>query len=174
MRKVTLFLLGFFCSMAMLAGEVTKLEAIQVAQQYVIQTSPHQGKATVGSSDVVYTQMMPGTDSAAFYIVNVGDNAFVLVSADDVAQQVLGYSFNRNFPVKADGSIELPAHIKGFLEDLATQVKVAVNDSGRTKAVVRQASRRAANLPESVDPLITTTWDQGQYYNVLSYLCTRL
>ncbi len=168
MRKVTLFLLGFFCSMAMLAGEVTKLEAIQVAQQYVIQTSPHQGKATVGSSDVVYTQMMPETDRTAFYIVNVGDNAFVIVSADDKAEQVLGYSFSKRFPVKADGSLELPYHIKSFLNDLAAQVKAAANGSGRKSAIKRRrVSTRAANLPESVEPLVTTTWDQGQYYNAL-------
>ena len=153
----------------MLAGEISKQEAVQIAQQFVpLSSSQQTGKrAAAESSTIVYTQMMPGSDRAAFYIVNVGDNAFVLVSADDVAQQVLGYSFNRNFPVKADGSIELPAHIKGFLEDLAAQVKVAVNDGGRTKAVMHQAPRRAANLPESVDPLITTTWDQGQYYNAL-------
>ena len=169
MKRITSLLTCFFCCICMLAGEISKQEAVQIAQQFVPLSSSHQtGKrAAAESSTIVYTQMMPGSDRAAFYIVNVGDNAFVLVSADDVAQQVLGYSFNRNFPVKADGSIELPAHIKGFLEDLAAQVKVAVNDGGRTKAVMHQAPRRAANLPESVDPLITTTWDQGQYYNAL-------
>ena len=156
MKRITSLLTCFFCCICMLAGEISKQEAVQIAQQFVpLSSSQQTGKrAAAESSTIVYTQMMPGSDRAAFYIVNVGDNAFVLVSADDMAQQVLGYSLNRNFPVKADGSIELPAHIKGFLEDLATQVKVAVNDSGRTKAVVRQASRRAANLPESVDPLI--------------------
>ncbi len=169
MKRITSLLTCFFCCICMLAGEISKQEAVQIAQQFVPLSSSHQkGKrAAAESSTIVYTQMMPGSDRAAFYIVNVGDNAFVLVSADDAAQQVLGYSLNRNFPVKSDGSIELPAHIKGFLEDLAAQVKVAVKDGGRTKAVMRQAPRRAANLPESVDPLVTTTWDQGQYYNVL-------
>lgn len=169
MKRITSLIACFFCCICMLAGEISKQEAVQIAQQFVPLPSSHQtGKrAAAESSTIVYTQMMPSSDRAAFYIVNVGDNAFVLVSADDAAQQVLGYSLNRNFPVKSDGSIELPAHIKGFLEDLAAQVKMAVKDGGRTKAVMRQAPRRAANLPESVDPLITTTWDQGQYYNVL-------
>lgn len=156
--------MAFFCSMVMLAGEVTEQEAIQIAQQYVPQTSPHQ-VPTVGNSVVVYTQMMPGTNRAAFYIVNVGDNAFVIVSADDKAQQVLGYSFNKSFPVKADGSLELPYHIKSFFNDLAAQVKVSANSIGRKPAVKRKSSSRAASLPGSVDPLITTTWNQGQYYN---------
>ena len=169
MKRITSLLTCFFCCICMLAGEISKQEAVQIAQQFVpLSSSQQTGKRVAAeSSAIVYTQMMPDSDRAAFYIVNVGDNAFVLVSADDAAQQVLGYSLNKNFPVKADDSIELPAHIKGFLEDMAAQVKVAVNDGGRTKAVMRQASRRAANLPESVDPLITTTWDQGQYYNVL-------
>lgn len=159
--------MGFFCSMAMLAGEITKQEAIQIARQFFPQSSSHQGEATAEYSAVVYTQMMPETNRTAFYIVNVGDNAFVIVSADDKAQQVLGYSFSKSFPVKADGSLELPYHIKSFFNDLAAQVKAAVNGSGHKAAVKRKASTRATNLPESVEPLITTTWNQGQYYNAL-------
>ena len=169
MKRITSLLMCFFCCICMLAGEISKQEAVQIAQQFVpLSSSQQTGKrAAAESSAIVYTQMMPGSDCAAFYIVNVGDNAFVLVSADDKAQQVLGYSLTKNFPVKADGSINLPPHIKSFFDDLATQVKVAANGGGRTAVAKRKASRRAANLPESVDPLVTTTWDQGQYYNVL-------
>ena len=169
MKKVTLLLIGFFCSLTVLAGEINKQAAIQIAQQFVPKSPVSQGrkKARAEFSEIVYTEMMPGTDRAAFYIVNVGDDAFVLVSADDKAQQVLGYSLTKNFPVKADGSVELPPHIKSFFDDLAAQVKVAANGGGRTAVAKRKMSRRAASLPESVDPLITTTWDQGQYYNAL-------
>lgn len=169
MKKVTLLLIGFFCSLTVLAGEINKQAAIQIAQQFVPKSPVSQGrkKARAEFSEIVYTEMMPGTDRAAFYIVNVGDDAFVLVSADDKAQQVLGYSLTKNFPVKADGSVELPPHIKSFFDDLAAQVKVAANGGGRTVVAKRKMSRRAASLPESVDPLITTTWDQGQYYNAL-------
>ena len=167
MRKIAFLLMVFFCSMAMLAGEITEQEAIQIARQFVPQSSSHQGEATAENSAVVYTQMMPETDRTAFYIVNVGDNAFVIVSADDKAQQVLGYSLSKSFPVKADGSLELPYHIKGLFNDMAAQVKAAANGSGRKAAVKRKASTRTASLPESVEPLITTTWNQGQYYNAL-------
>ena len=162
MRKIAFLLMVFFCSMAMLAGEITEQEAIQIARQFVPQSSSHQGEATAENSAVVYTQMMPETDRTAFYIVNVGDNAFVIVSADDKAEQVLGYSFSKRFPVKADGSLELPYHIKSFLNDLAAQVKAAANGSGRKSAIKRRrVSTRAANLPESVEPLVTTPGIRG-------------
>lgn len=104
----------------------------------------------------------------AFYIINVGKDAFVLVSADDAARQVLGYSFSKNFPVGADGSVQLPPHVKSFFDDLAAQMEAAV-DGGANGAtpVIKTNSHRTANLPANVEPLITTTWDQGQYYNAL-------
>ncbi len=171
MKKLTLLLVTFFASLTMFAGEVTEEQALQIAQKFVLPTT-HQApakRASKESSNIVYKQMMPGTNRVAFYIINVGDNAFVLVSADDVAEQILGYSLSKNFPVGADGSINLPPHIKGFFNDLAAQMKVAADGTpNQVKSVKKTSLRRAgANLPASVDPLITTTWDQGQYYNAL-------
>ncbi len=171
MRRLLLLIVCAFVGIAAQAEKVTEQEAKQIALQFVPQSLSRQTpgeKASDAPATVVYTYMMPQSNRAAFYIINVGEDAFVLVSADDAAQQVLGYSFSKSFPVKADGSVELPPHIKGFFNDLAAQMKVTVDGgAGRPMAGKRTVSRRAANLPERVDPLITTTWDQGQYYNAL-------
>ena len=156
----------------MRAEVVTEEQALQQAIQFVPQASTDQttsGKrASKEPAIIVYTHKMPRSNRAAFYIVNVGDDAFVLVSADDVAQQVLGYSFSKNFPVGADGSVKLPPHVKSFFDDLAAQMEAAANgETNGVAKVKRMSNRRAASLPTSVDPLLTTTWDQGQYYNAL-------
>ena len=171
MRRLLLLIVCAFVGIAAQAEKVTEQEAKQIALQFVPQSLSRQTpgeKASDAPATIAYTYMMPQSNRAAFYIINVGEDAFVLVSADDAAQQVLGYSFNKSFPVKADGSLDLPAHIKGFFNDLAAQMKVVADGgAGRPMARKRTVSRRAANLPESVEPLITTTWDQGQYYNAL-------
>lgn len=171
MKKLSFFLISLFISLQSFAGEVTEEQALQKALQFVPQSPSNQNqgrRAGNESATIVYTHKMPRSNRAAFYIINVGKDAFVLVSADDAARQVLGYSFSKNFPVGADGSVQLPPHVKSFFDDLAAQMEAAV-DGGANGAtpVIKTNSHRTANLPANVEPLITTTWDQGQYYNAL-------
>ena len=167
-------------AVSVFASPVDPQRAMQVAKQFVpqssVQRAPKRGSQAEPSSSIVYTHMMPGSDRPAFYIVNVNDGSFVLVSADDVAHPVLGYSLTSKWPVSADGSVELPAHIKGFFDDLAAQMEAAIEaepnlapDATWTgpKRVLRSPSRSSSSLPDSVGPLLTTTWNQGQYYNAL-------
>ena len=177
MKRTVLFLTCFcFFTLFVLADPVAPQRALQIAKEFVPKSSAAKkvpGKSSAATtSNIVYTHKMPKSGRDAFYIVNVGD-AFVLVSADDVAHQILGYSFDKGFPVDADGTVQLPPHVKGFFDDLAAQMEAAIEAEPNRAADddwtgVRKAAHRApSNLPESVAPLLTTTWDQGQYYNAL-------
>lgn len=181
MRKRTILLLLSVALVAsVLASPVDPQRAIQVAQQFVpksqtSQRAPIRGAKTESTSSIVYTHMMLESDRAAFYIINV-DDAFVIVSADDVAHQILGYNTGQKWPVSKDGTIELPEHIKGFFDDLALQIETATKaksnsspdaDWTASRTAQRSPLRGASNLPDSVGPLLTTHWDQGQYYNAL-------
>lgn len=161
-----------------MAEPVNPDQALQIAKKFVPQSSlmkKVKGKSVEPQSiNIVYTHNMPKSNRAAFYIVNVGDGSFVLVSADDVAHQILGYSFDKSFPIAEDGSVQLPPHIKGFFDDLAAQMEAAIEkepnraaDADWTQSAAKASYRAPSNLPESVDPLINTTWDQGQFYNAL-------
>lgn len=177
MRRYLLILVGMFLPMWICAGPIDPNRALQAVQEFVQKSpiakrAPQNGTAT-RPANIVYTHKMPKSGRAAFYIVNV-DDAFVIVSADDVAHQVLGYCFDRNFPVSADGTVQLPPQVEAFFDDLAAQIEAAADAdpnrspsddwTGTRKATPRRSS---SNLPESVDPLITTTWDQGALYNTL-------
>ena len=178
MKKKLLFLIvAWLLPMWICAGPVDPSRAVQAAHKFAQKTpatrkAPQKGASTQ-PANIVYTHKMPHSGRAAFYIVNV-DNAFVLVSADDVAHQVLGYCFDRNFPIAADGTVQLPPHVKSFFDDLAAQIEAAAEtEPNRTPSDDWTGARKAAprrspsNLPESVDPLLTTTWDQGALYNTL-------
>ena len=177
MKRTLLFFATLFVFVySVLAEPVDPDKALQIAKQFVPQTS--KGKKvqkkgeTPETSSIVYTHKMPKSNRAAFYIVNVGDGSFVLVSADDVAHQILGYSFDKSFPIAEDGTVQLPPHIKGFFDDLAAQIEAAIEkepnrsaDDDWTQSTAKASHRAPSNLPDSVGPLLTTTWDQGQYYN---------
>ena len=93
MKRTVLFLTCFcFFTLFVLADPVDQKHALQIAKEFVPQSSaakkaPGKGSATP-TSNIVYTHKMPKSGRDAFYIVNVGD-AFVLVSADDIAHQIL-------------------------------------------------------------------------------------
>ena len=75
-------------------------------------------------------------------------------------------------------AVQLPSQVSGFLDDLASQIRAAqqqdITQDRETAAEWRQlqtgelsASSSPLSAPDSVGPLLTTTWDQGQYYNAL-------
>jgi len=166
-------------SFSVYAAPVDPARAINVAEQFMPakQISPKQGKAAPAqlAPEIVYTHYMPKSGKPAIYIINI-NGGFALVSADDVAHPVLGYNYGKPWPTDVDS---LAPSIKGFLDDLASQMEAASEhpQDAETAAEWQQprhslnrSPRRAKmddNLPDNVDPLLTTTWDQGQYYNAL-------
>lgn len=107
---------------------------------------------------------------AAFHIFNT-PTGFVIVSADDSAYPILGYSDEgRQFDVN-----NIPIQLQDVLQEYVEQIQYAVENhhvaDERTAEQWRlvQTTGRLSNNRDNtqVGPLLTTTWDQGQYYNAL-------
>ena len=172
MKKI--LFLSFAVLMAVMASAkpVDPDHAVQVAKNFVAQYVKGADQYTVS---LAYTHPMPESKRDAIYAFNV-NNAFVLVSADDVAHPVLGYNLSRPWPITTKGGcVILPSQVSGYLDELAAQIEAAVIQQGEpdreTAAEWHQLTTEhltlTTNLPDSVGPLLTTTWDQGQYYNAL-------
>ena len=105
---------------------------------------------------------------AAFYIFNTS-NGFVIVSADDCATPILGYSNERQFDVE-----NIPVQLQGYLQSFVEQIEYGIEnhleaDETRTQQweMVRTTGRMTNNrTDEAVGPLLTTTWDQNSPYNL--------
>ena len=169
--------------LTMMAKPVDPDRAVLIARNFIAQYVKGADQMT---ATVVYTHPMPKSKLPAMYVVNVG-NTFVIVSADDIAHPVLGYSLSRPWPVQTengkranenstDANVMLPSQVSGYLDDLAAQIESAAGQQGtldrETASEWRQllslnSQLLTTNLPDSVGPLLTTTWDQGQYYNAL-------
>ena len=101
------------------------------------------------------------------YLFAAGETGFVLVAADDRVQPILGYSFT------SPAGEELHPEVRYWLESYQRQIE-DIAAGGRWPV----ASKRHpdwelyARAPQgepvpltAVSPLLTTTWDQGPYYN---------
>ena len=176
MKKILLLSLAVMIAVTTSANPVDPARAAQVAKNYV---SRYVKGADQFTATVAYTHTMPESGLPAMYVINVG-NTFVIVSANNIAHPVLGYSLERPWPTRseksADASVDIPLQIMGFLNDLASQIESA---AGQQEEPDRETAAEwqqlisvnyqlsTVNLPDSVGPLLTTTWDQGQYYNAL-------
>lgn len=105
-----------------------------------------------------------------FYILNsTQEGGFVIVSADDRVQPILGYSEESSFDVT-----NMPPNLRDWLMGYEEQIHYAIDENIKpTEEVVAEWStllEGGALAPKSttaVNPLLATQWDQSPYYNEL-------
>lgn len=108
---------------------------------------------------LVYT-LNTNQGQPAVYIFNKGEDAgFVVVSADDAAEALLGYSDHGHI-----NPSDIPAPMKWWLREYARQIDY-VSSIGAAEALTRGSDTRAA-FGDAISPMIMTKWDQGTPYNL--------
>ena len=123
-----------------------------------------------GQALPVFEELSQSVGVEHFYIFNnVNGPGFVMVSGDDCATPILGYSSTTN----GIGG-ELPANVRSWLGYYDGTIGAAVQNGAVATAEIAEewGTLRSGNLPEpksltTVSPLISTTWDQGAPYNNL-------
>ncbi len=89
-----------------------------------------------------------------------GNNGFIIVSADDVAETILGYSDNGSLDAAT-----IPANLKSWLEEYARAIDWAQTQGITEKPAKRLYGTPPAKAKSSVPYLLTSTWNQGAPYN---------
>ena len=104
---------------------------------------------------------------AAFYIFSTSDG-FVIVSAEDSATPILGYSDEGRFDEN-----DIPVQLQDYLQDFVEQIQYSIENHLEpdettvrrwelVQTIGRLMEQRATTV---VEPLITSKWGQGCYYN---------
>ena len=146
MKKFYSLIIALLVALTMSAGEVTEQQALQKAQQFM------QGKKFKQTN----LRRAASTAGNAYYVFNAESNGgFVVVAGDDRMPDILGYSEKGNF-----NTTKIPTNVKWLMDYYA---KIAQSLKGSKEA---NATRRAATERAEVLPLMKTTWDQGDPYNL--------
>ena len=110
-------------------------------------------------------------NSALYYIFNAGKNAgFVIVSADDRVEPILGYSFKGGLNYH-----NIPPAFKDLAGLYEKQIKYSIENNQKTNLDLSNKWKRIEkgeplNLNkkiQSVDSLLVTTWNQYPYENAM-------
>lgn len=110
-------------------------------------------------------------DNNCFYIFNIGDNAFIIVSAQDIVKPVLGYSIESNF-----NPDDVPTSMAAFLDNYKSEIEYAMkNNIVQTTDIYSEwreltSSNRGLSPKGTTEvlPLLSTIWRQHWPYN---YYC---
>lgn len=157
---LTAFVASSFCTFAQ---RVSHDDATRIAQQFLQQKG-----VTIVSAPTAKAQA-PARSSAsgqpAFYVYNNGtDGGFVIVSADDRAESVLGYSTRGHFDYAS-----APAQVRAWLDGYASEIAwLRANTTGTTAAAHRAAAAKAQKYTPAAPLLGDIAWDQTWPYNLLT------
>lgn len=116
---------------------------------------------------LIQSQSVISLDNVStLYVFRFVSGGFVLVSADDAVIPILGYSFENDFP----DAVSNPA-TKEWLDSYSREIGYIISqklDNSQTLQQWKSIEIGQALAPSrDVQPLLTTLWDQGCYYNTL-------
>lgn len=142
----------------------TPEQALVIAQQFVRENPKlyNVRHSSLTLAPTAAAQMAKGkqliNNTPAYYICNIGNDGFVVVSGDDRFKEVLGYSIG-----SAYNGEELPDGLNYWLSFLSNEMEEAIQSG--YEAPANSGASRAADASQSVEPLLKTTWDQSAPYN---------
>ena len=171
MKKFTFALALIFSVNFVFSNPVDTITAKKVAINFWKQNNAGptiKGKTLRFQRETPDFRLLP-TDTlfSGFYIFNaVNGNGFVIVSANDNAIPILGYSMEKSFQIE-----NMPPNLRDWLNGYEQQIQRA--DMGRCSDETRNEWGRLlageplpAKSTTNVTPLLSTHWDQIWPYNL--------
>ena len=173
MRKTITLIIGLLCT-SIITWARTPQEACAVASAFIQarnETVPakRMQKAAAATSvtvpvELAFTQYQIDNTTPAVFVFNSTDEGFVLVSAEDNARAVLGYSDEGTFDAN-----NIPENMQFWLQMYADEMRSAT-EAMRRKVIRREVKgerleAEAENYP-TINPILgETVWGQGEPFN---------
>ena len=167
MKKYLMSLLALVLGVGMVqANPVSVSQAKYVGQQFV-QANFEQSRQS-GDLTLVYTGTSTRGD-ACFYVFNVGNDGFVMISADDVYRPIVGYSDEGTFDAQ-NINPELAYMLDKLIASRSGKLtgKAAPTVAAEWNLVMNNGTLLSRNGGRAVPYLVQTKWNQDYPYN---YYC---
>lgn len=169
---LTIFVLSFST-----AKEVDEITAKQIAQNFLQETNIAPNARTKASLALVYKASSNKSSTSAsikalnyYYVFNAGTDGFVIVSGDDNAIPILGYSDEDTFNAE-----NMPEHVAKWLSTYRNEIQRIINsNTSQSPEVAKKWKRLSSSISKSnrkttaVSPILKTKWGQSPYVNALA------
>lgn len=161
MKQILTLVLALL-TVAITANPVDKRTAEQVAVNYYVHYAP--GDITDYTVNGSFEKQLNGITT--IYTFTFTSGGFVMVAADDASIPVLGYAHSGTI----DENTENPAAIswiENYSREISGIASARMSNSQTRPMWDNILSNNMERSTNDVNPLVTTTWDQGCYYNAL-------
>mgnify|MGYP003295344283 CR=1 FL=1 len=166
MKKYLMSMLALVLGIGMVnAHPVDQSRAKYVGQQFV-QANFEQTRAN-GELTLVYTATT-NRGAACFYVYNVGNEGFVIVSADDIYRPIVGYSDQGAFDAQ-NINPALNCMLNNLIEGRSNRLTGTADPAtaAEWETVMNNGTLRSLYPGRAATYLLTTTWNQDSPYNML-------
>ena len=157
MKKNVLFLIVLLlATLSVGAAPIGKQRAQSIARDFMVEKGMKVGPLR----SVEKMAKVKADGSRPYYVFNNGqEGGFVIVSGDDIAPQVIGYSYTGTFE-----ETNVPENITAWLDYCAGQIETLASHPNDAARLVRSTNQTARI---SISPLVMTHWNQyAPYYNL--------
>ena len=181
MKHLYKLMVSFFCMTLLAPVRAEKVDvgkAQSVAQRFVQTERQFSGRdvrlrlthTSTSGHGIKRNNVDAQQDTVFYYVFNVNEDAgggFVIVAGDDRVTPILGYTGNGSY----DGN-SIPPNFAGWEEFIQQEIRCVMSQDMSPAETVRKrwnSETSAPSLPiaTSVEPLITTKWNQGAPFNNL-------
>jgi hypothetical protein len=172
MKKIiiNLFLTLLFPAVSFTQGEFVKEESARtIAENFYFERVQSHGLTSADNIKAINIFTIKKDEVVLYYIINISTGGFVAVSAFNATPPVLCYAFSGRYE---DGNPN--ENFRAWMEQYQRQIMFAINSravpteetSARWKYLLETPMASIAPFSgREVLPMLTTTWDQGTYYN---------
>lgn len=168
MRKTTIFLLFIFFALSIFGKPISSNKALNAAHSFLL--SQYNGSIAGKTFSLTPQNAIKaniGTE-IALYVFNINNDGFIIISGDDAAYPILGYSYSNPFGVG-----EIPVQMEDMLASYVEQIDYIRANNIQADAATAQIWDDLLDgsynnpKPTGVKPLLSCLWDQGTLYNAL-------
>lgn len=153
MKKISVTLWLLFVFAVTWAAPVTQQQAQQYATTYF--STLTQQEVTMKSIETV------SVENYAYHIINFYPQGWVIMSGDDTAAPVIGYSTTGNLNAKM-----MPVNMKHAMDEFVEEIKYVACTTRTIHPLWNETVSRLRRAGgEYVDPLIEVHWNQGAPFN---------
>ena len=145
------------------AGSINEKQAKAKALSFLQNRQSSQGSTLLARARTPKELTNTPAGETAIYVFNIDkQGGFVIVSGDDRAREILGYSDNGSFDVN-----NIPEALRVMLTFYSRQISMLGKKENITDSVenILKARAQTSSAMADVSPLLTTTWNQGYPYN---------
>ena len=159
-RIVLTIILAAIVSFGVRAESVSKSDAFNIAQQYLLSKGKILSQSRIPYRSVRSVEGHP--PSTYYYVFNAeGGNGYVIVSGDNRTPEILGYVDHGSFDEE-----NIPDNMKSWLQLYVDQIKFLADNNITVDKRTLKARAMSRSTRHSIPVLIKSRWDQGKPYNI--------